>query len=436
MAREQSTPLREALSRWFPSRRIRELAVAEGVVRRQRCVDPVALFWVVVLGVGDAGGRTVAALHRSYERVTGCRLARSSFYQRFTPQFARLVKRLLTQALDRVGGCAGQGVQLFAEIREVLCVDSTVVRLHDALARRYPACRTNHTQAAAKLHVVLNVQGKGPQRVKLTSERVHDGPVLRAGRWVAGRLLLFDLGYFRYQLFDAIQRQGGYFLTRLKQNANPEILALHRRHRGQAIALVGQRLRDVEPRLQRQVVDVEAEVRFRRRAYRGRRRGASLRVRIVGLRDELRDTYHWYVTNLPADEVAAEEIGKLYSARWAIELLFRELKSCYQLDSLPSRKAVVIETLLYAAILTLILSHALLAALREWGRLTHRRTPLERWARLFRSAAPELLIIVLDPPPMARFREQRLLPFLLHHAPDPNRSRPLLLQRAGLGGLA
>lgn len=432
MARKQSTPLRQTLSSWFPSARIWQLAVEEGVVRRQRRVDPVALFWVVVLAVSPSGGRTLAELHRSYEKTTGCRLARSSFYQRFTPAFARLLKRAMIRALERVGRAAGQSLRRFSEIREVLCVDSTVVRLHDALARRYPACRTNHTQAAAKLHVVLNVRGAGPQSVKVTSERVHDGPVLRAGRWVAGRLLLFDLGYFRYQLFDAIGRQGGFFLTRLKQNANPKIVRLHRRHRGRAIAVEGQRLRDVVPRLQRQVLDVEAEVCFRRRRYRGRRSGATLRVRIVGVRNDERGIYHWYVTNLPAHEVDAEEIGRLYSARWVIELLFRELKSCYRLDRLPSRKAPVIEALLYAAILTLIVSHALLAALREWGRLGDRTTPLERWARLVLSAAPDLLTIALDPPPMARFREQRLLPFLLHHAPDPNRNRPPLLERAGL----
>lgn len=432
MAQKQSTPLRQALSSWFPSAMLRKLAVEEAVVRRQRRVDPVALFWVVVLSVSPSGDRTLAELHRSYEKVTGCRLAHSSFYQRFTPAFARLLMRAMTQALERVGRSAGRGLRLFAEIREVLCIDSTVVRLHDALARRYPACRTNHTQAAAKLHVVLNVRGEGPQSVKVTSERVHDGPVLRAGRWVAGRLLLFDLGYFRYQLFDAIGRQGGYFLTRLKQNANPTILRLHRRHRGRAIDVEGQRLREIEPRLRRQVLDVEAEVCFRRRRYRGRRSRATLKVRLVGLRDDERGTYHWYVTNLPPQEVVAEEIGKLYSARWAIELLFRELKSCYRLDRLPSRKAPVIEALLYAAILTLIASHALLAALREWGRLEDRTTPLERWARLVLSAAPELLTIALDPPPMARFREQRLLPFLLHHAPDPNRNRPPLLQRAGV----
>jgi len=432
MARKQSTPLRRTLSSWFPSGRIRKLAVEEGVIQRRRRVDPVALFWVVVLSVSPSGGRRLAELHRSYEKVTGCRLARSSFHQRFTPAFARLLKRIMTHSMEQLAASAGQGVRLFAGIREVLCIDSTVVRLHDALARRYPACRTNHTQAAAKLHVVLNVRGEGPQSVKLTSERVHDGPVLQAGRWVAGRLLLFDLGYFRYQLFDAIGRQGGYFLTRLKQNANPALLRLHRRHRGRAIAVEGQRLREVEPRLQRQVLDVEAEVRFRRRRYRGRRSGATLTVRIVGVRNIERGTYHWYVTNLPADEVDAEQIGRLYGARWAIELLFRELKSCYRLDRLPSRKAPVIEALLYAAIITLIVSHALLAALREWGRLEGRTIPLERWARLVLSAAPELLTIALDPPPMARFRELRLLPFLLHQAPDPNRNRAPLLERAGV----
>ncbi len=100
---------------------------------------------------------------------------------------------------------------LSGEIRDVLCVDSTVIRLHDALASCWPACRTNHTLAAVKMHTVLNVRGLGPHRVKITSERVHDGPVLRAGRWVKGRLLLFDLGYFRYALFAAIHQQGGFF---------------------------------------------------------------------------------------------------------------------------------------------------------------------------------------------------------------------------------
>jgi len=431
MARWKSTPLRTALSRLFPAALLRRLARETGTVRRRRRVDPVELFWVVVLTLGSGGERSLAELRRSYEKVTGMKISASSFYNRFTPAFTQFLRELLSLGLEKLNRCTEGTAAVLGEIREILCADSTIVRLHDALAACWPACRTNHTLAAVKLHTVLNVRGTGPQRVKLTSERVHDGPVLRAGQWVKGRLLLFDLGYFRYTLFAAIARHGGFFLTRLKDNANPTLLRLHRSHRGRAIAVEGSGLRQIRSRLRRAILDAEAEICFQKRSYAGRRRKATLRVRIVGLWDESHSMYHWYITNLPA-EIAAEEIGKLYSARWTIELLFRELKSCYKLESIPSRKSHVVEAFLYASLLTLVASRALLLAIRRWGALGERRTPLERWARLFVSAAPELLPLVLDTVAMARARERPLLQFFLAEAPDPNVTRRLLPERAGL----
>jgi putative transposase len=430
MARRKSTPLRTALSRLFPAALLRRLAQETGTVRRRRLVDPVKLFWVVVLGVGG-GERSFAELRRSYEKVTGAKISASSFYNRFTPAFTRLLRELLSVGLEKLIHCAEGAATALGEIKDILCVDSTIVRLHDALASCWPACRTNHTLAAVKLHTVLNVRGKGPQRVKITSERVHDGPVLRAGQWVKGRLLLFDLGYFRYSLFAAIERHGGFFLTRLKDNANPTLRRLHRNHRGRAVAVEGLGLLQIRSRLRRTVLDAEAEIRFHKQRYAGRRTKATMRVRIVGLWDESHSMYHWYITNLPV-AIKAEEIGKLYSARWMIELLFRELKSSYKLESIPSRKSHVVEAFLYASLLTLLASRALLLAVRRWGALGERRTPLERWARLFVSATPELLALILDPVAMARAREHPLLQFFLAEAPDPNVKRRLLPERAGL----
>ena len=111
------------------------------------------------------------------------------------------------------------------------------------------------------------VTGAGRQAVKVTSERVHDGPVLRVGPWVRDRLFLFDLGYFRYRLFARITQNGGYFLTRLKWIANPTIVDVNRTHRGRAIPLVGERLRDVIGRMSRETLDVMVEMRFKRRRY-------------------------------------------------------------------------------------------------------------------------------------------------------------------------
>ena len=137
--------------------------------------------------------------------------------------------------------------------------DSTVVRLHDLLKNVFPACRTNHTQAALKAHAIISVTGAGKQSIKVTSERKHDGPVFRVGPWIAGRLLLFDLGYFKFQLFSSVTRHKGYFVSRLKANVNPRIVAVH----GDAMRLrVGDSLRDAVLGLRRPFVDVEVEVRF------------------------------------------------------------------------------------------------------------------------------------------------------------------------------
>jgi len=121
-----------------------------------------------------------------------------------------------------------------------------------------------------------------------TANRRHEARVLRVGPWVRGRLLLFDLGFFRYQLFACITRNGGYFLARLKRYVNPRIVVVYRRHRGCALALVGERLQDVLARLDSEVLDLDVEVKvtFPRRRYGGRVHRDHQRLRVVGLKDE------------------------------------------------------------------------------------------------------------------------------------------------------
>src|SRR5215207_7367525 len=132
MARRKSTPLRTALSSVFPASLLRRLAQESGTVRRRRRVDPVKLFWVVVLGVGG-GKRSFAELRRSYEKVTGAKISASSFYNRFTPAFTQFLRALLNEGLEKLNRCAEGAAPVLGEIREILCVDSTIVRLHDAL---------------------------------------------------------------------------------------------------------------------------------------------------------------------------------------------------------------------------------------------------------------------------------------------------------------
>jgi IS4 transposase len=231
MARVKSIPIRETLRQLFPTAFLFTLARSSGAFQRLRQVDPAALFWTVVLGFGVGRQRTLASLRRAYEKTTGQRIEESSFYDRFNRGFAAMLKSAVEHAMMDLVGVGRKLRGPLEGFRDVILTDSTVIRLHDFLARDFPGCRTNHTKSALKAHAILSVAGLGKASIEVTGERAHDGPVFKVGKWVKDHLLLFDLGYFRYQLFACIHRNGGYFLTRLKANANPTIVATAARFR-------------------------------------------------------------------------------------------------------------------------------------------------------------------------------------------------------------
>jgi hypothetical protein len=95
---------------------------------------------------------------------------------------------------------------------------------------------------------------------------------------------------------------------------------------------------------------------------------------------------------------------------------------------MPTRTRFVAEALIYAALLSLLLSRRLHALLR-------RNQPLvpERWARIFATFSLDILEITLSRRPSTL--ERRLLRVLRREAADPNRNRPKLLERSQLGYL-
>jgi IS4 transposase len=268
----------------------------------------------------------------------------------------------------------------------------------------------------------MSVTGMGPLSVRITGERSADCRNFKVGKWVANRLLLFDLGYFSYHLFDCIARNRGFFVTRAKSTINPRIVAVNRRWRGRSRSLVGQRLQDVLGTLRRGVLDVMVEVEFKRRRYRGKQSSGVNVFRLVGILNQDTGEYHLYMTNIPADRLDAEDIARVYRARWEVELIFKELKSHYQLDRLPSTKAHIVEALIYTAILTLIVSRKMLVALRRLRGVGANRTPERRWTIAFPSCAARLLDLLLDPS-SAPALWRRLEEFLTREFLDPNRSR-------------
>jgi IS4 transposase len=433
MARQKTIRIREVLTTLLPRETLEKAATAVGLTQRQRKVRVHAFFWTLVLGFGTGRERTIAGLRRAHQRMTGVSLVASAFYDRFTPTLVRFLRHVVGYVLTRVAEPHQSLRGLLHGFRDLVLADATVVRLHDLLGRAFPSTRTNLGLAALKLHVVMSVNAAGPRSVKITSERRADGPVFTVGKWVLGRLLLFDLAYFRYQLFSCIARNGGYFIVRLKKSADPLLVGTHRRWRGRSVALVGRRLSEVRTRLQRQVVDAIAEVNVKGRVYRGVQHTRKERFRLVGVRDPLTHEHHFYLTNIPPDRLSPKDIAQTYAARWIVELFFRELKMRYRAEEMPSRKRHVVEALIYATVLTFTVSRALLAELRRKLKAEADRVPDERWAAIFRHLAHDVLEVVLARPTEARILARKVEATMLHEAVDPNLKRTLLRRRVESG---
>ena len=113
--------------------------------------------------------------------------------------------------------------------------------------------------------------------------------------------------------------------------------------------------------------------------------------------------------------------------RWQIELLFKELKRHYHLEEMPSANPHVVEALLHAAIVTLVVSRALLEVVRQQLGASAERTPTQRWAAVLEAVAADVLEIATTAIRRSRDLAARIGRVLLHEALDPNAGRlPLL----------
>jgi hypothetical protein len=93
-------PTVETIAEMFPEEFLRNTARETGVVRRERKIDPVILFWVLTLGFGVRFLSTIRGLKRKYEEKAEVELSISSFYDRFTPEMVDFLQRCVLHAIE------------------------------------------------------------------------------------------------------------------------------------------------------------------------------------------------------------------------------------------------------------------------------------------------------------------------------------------------
>lgn len=135
------------LTSLIDEKKLRRDARRIGFVQRQRKLDVWAFVWTLVPGFDAGRERTMAALQRAYYLASGKTVTWSTFSACIKPALVPLMRSLVVDLLSvttkgthpRIGG-------LLTWFRDLLAIDTVVIRLHNSLEKLYRACRTIHTK--------------------------------------------------------------------------------------------------------------------------------------------------------------------------------------------------------------------------------------------------------------------------------------------------
>jgi IS4 transposase len=185
-----------------------------------------------------------------------------------------------------------------------------------------------------------------------------------------GDLRIEDLGYFKLDRFQGIEKAGGFYLSRLRYSVNVylkeqdhtplDLLKLQRRMKqGERIVLQVYLGKDqkLPTRLIIEKVPTQVSNEKRRRL---KTQKPIKRKKISKERLELCNI-NIIITNTTESTIPAERVGVYYSLRWQIEIVFKAWKSVYQIDKMKNMKLQRFECIHYGTLILIILTTNLLA---------------------------------------------------------------------------
>jgi hypothetical protein len=239
----------------------------------------------------------------------------------------------------------------------LLTLDSTTIEL---CASMFDWAHFRQTKGAVKLHLLLDHDGYLPVFGHVTDGKTGDVKVAQSLDFPKGSIVAMDRGYTDYRLFTRWTREGVYFVSRLKKNADIQVVEDYPVPKGSHV------LKDQKVRLQAFVA--------------GRPDLEDLRMVTIWLEDKQEElvllTNHF--------KLAASTIAAIYKERWQIELFFKLLKQQLKIKTFVGTSANAVRIQIWTALIAVLVLRYLqfrsafkwavsnLVALLRWNLFSYR----------------------------------------------------------------
>ena len=215
--------------------------------------------------------------------------------------------------------------------RVISIVDSSTIKL---VANCLDWAKHRRRKAAAKMHLRLDLHSFLPKFVLVKSASTNDlaqAYELCAGLR-SGEIVIFDKAYVGFEHLYILTERGVFWVTRLKENTQYEVVGQHTEPRGNII-------RDV---------DIKLKDRKTSRKYPRTLRLVEAIVEVDGKPKRM-----VFLTNNM--QWAASSICDLYRSRWGIEVFFKEVKQTLQIADFMGYNENAVRWQIWIALLVYIL---------------------------------------------------------------------------------
>ena len=222
---------------------------------------------------------------------------------------------------------AGQPLEVDLQ-QSVYALDSTTIEL---CLNLFPWARFQATQAAIKLHTLLDLRGPIPSFIEITEGRCHDVNALEVLVVEPGAFYVMDRGYLDFGRLHTLHQAGAYFIIRARKGLR------FVRYVSQPIDADTGLCSDHLGRLQGF---------YSRKAF-------PDKLRLVRFYDRVQDRRFGFLSNhllLPALTIC-----QLYKLRWQVELFFKWIKQHLRIKRFYGNSSNAVKTQIWIAVCVYVL---------------------------------------------------------------------------------
>jgi Transposase DDE domain len=303
----------------------------------------------------------------------GVQISPQGLGKRFTGEAVSYLSSLFTESLERYRQQVPLPAAVLQQFQGIYILDSTQISLPEKLQHLWRGSGGMASAAGLKLQLSLEYLSGSLHGVSLSQACQPDTACeLHVHSAEAGSLHLFDLGYFKLDLFKTLQAAGAFFITRFR----PHTILFSDPQAEQALDLeafcqtiAGDRCEmnwsmGATARLPVRVLfsrypPAVAEERRRKARASARKKRRNCTANHLAMQDWL-----IIITNVPPQSLTFEQVLVMYRIRWQVELIFKLCKSQLDLDHVSGCGEARILCQLYARLILLVLLCGLTAPWR------------------------------------------------------------------------